>query len=67
MQSLIVFMAICEMMRTRELNMSETIEDTLIEDFPVGTAWAIRSSSTYHAVLKSFYQLFYLLLINVLI
>ena len=40
-----------DMMRTRELDMSETIEDTMIEDFLVDAAWAIRS--TYHTVLKS--------------
>ena len=40
-----------DMMRTRDLDMSETVEDTMIEDFLVDTAWAIRS--TYHTVLKS--------------
>ena len=39
------------MIRTRDLNMSETVEDTMIEDFLVDAAWAIRS--TYHTVLKS--------------
>jgi len=38
-------------MRTRELDMSDTIDDTMIEDFLVDAAWAIRS--TYHTVLKS--------------
>ena len=40
-----------DMMRTRQLDMSETIEDTMIEDPLVDAAWAIRS--TYHTVLKS--------------
>ncbi len=38
-------------MRTRDLDMSETVEDTMIEDFLVDAAWAI--PSTYHTVLKS--------------
>jgi hypothetical protein len=40
-----------DMMRTRELDMSPTVEDTMIEDFLVDASWAIRS--TYHTVLKS--------------
>ena len=40
-----------DMMRTRDLDMSETVEDTMIEDFLVDAAWAIHS--TYHTVLKS--------------
>ena len=40
-----------DMMRTRDLDMSETVKDTMIEDFLVDAAWAIRS--TYHTVLKS--------------
>ena len=39
------------MMCTRDLDMSETVEDTMIEDFLVDVAWAI--CSTYHTVLKS--------------
>ena len=38
-------------MRTRDFDMSETIKNTMIEDFLVDAAWAIRS--TYHTVLKS--------------
>ena len=38
-------------MRTRALDMSPTVDDTMIEDFLVDAAWAIRS--TYHTVLKS--------------
>ena len=38
-------------MRTSELDMSDTIDDTMIEDFLDDAAWAIRS--TYHTVLKS--------------
>ena len=38
-------------MGTRDLDMSETVKDTMIEDFLVDAAWAIRS--TYHTVLKS--------------
>ena len=38
-------------MRTSNLDMSDTIDDTMIEDFLVDAAWAIRS--TYHTVLKS--------------
>ena len=40
-----------DMMRTRALDMSPTVDDTMIEDFLVDAAWAIRS--TYHTVLKS--------------
>ena len=40
-----------DMMRTSALDMSPTITDTMIEDFLVDAAWAIRS--TYHTVLKS--------------
>ena len=40
-----------DMMCTRDFNMSETVEDSMIEDFLVDAAWAIRS--TYHTVLKS--------------
>ena len=40
-----------DMMRTSHLDMSPTIDDTMIEDFLVDAAWAIRS--TYHTVLKS--------------
>ena len=38
-------------MRTSHLDMSPTIDDTMIEDFLVDAAWAIRS--TYHTVIKS--------------
>ena len=38
-------------MRTSHLDMSPTVDDTMIEDFLVDAAWAIRS--TYHTVLKS--------------
>ena len=41
---------ICDMMRTRELDMSPTVEDTMIEDFLVDAAWAIHS--TYHILTK---------------
>jgi len=40
-----------DMMRTRAIDMSPTVDDTMIEDFLVDAAWAIRS--TYHTVLKS--------------
>ena len=40
-----------DMMRTSNLDMSETVNDEMIEDFLVNAAWAIRS--TYHTVLKS--------------
>ena len=39
------------MMCTRALNMSPTVNDTIIEDFLVDAAWAI--PSTYHVVFKS--------------
>ena len=39
------------MMRTRDLDMSETVKDTMIEEFLVDAAWAIHS--TYHTVFKS--------------
>ena len=38
-------------MRIGDLDMSETVKDTMIEDFLVDAAWAIHS--TYHTVLKS--------------
>ena len=38
-------------MRTSNLDMSETVNDEMIEDFLVNAAWAI--CSTYHTVLKS--------------
>ena len=38
-------------MRTRDLDMSETAKDTMIEDFLVNAAWAIHSN--YLTILKS--------------
>ena len=38
-------------MRTSNLDMSDTVTDTMIEDFLVNASWAI--CSTYHTVLKS--------------
>eukprot|EP00957_Ditylum_brightwellii_P134651 10265182-Ditylum_brightwellii.AAC.1 len=39
------------MMHTSAIDMSPTMNDTMIEDFLVDAAWAVRS--TYHTVLKS--------------
>ena len=39
------------MMRTSAIDMSPTIDDTMIEDFLVNATWAV--CSTYHTVLKS--------------
>ena len=39
------------MIQTRSLDMSPTVNDTMIEDFSVDASWAIRS--IYHTVLKS--------------
>ena len=39
------------MIRTRFLDMSPTVNDTMIEDFSVDASWAI--CSTYHTLLKS--------------
>ena len=40
-----------DMMHTSHLDISPTIDDTMIEDFLVDASWAIRSN--YHTVLKS--------------
>ena len=40
-----------DMMRTSNLDMIETVKDTMIGDFLVNVAWAI--CSTYHIILKS--------------
>eukprot|EP00957_Ditylum_brightwellii_P200563 15290067-Ditylum_brightwellii.AAC.1 len=39
------------MMHTSPIDMSPTIDDTMIEDFLVTATWAVHS--TYHTVLKS--------------
>eukprot|EP00957_Ditylum_brightwellii_P165752 12619983-Ditylum_brightwellii.AAC.1 len=39
------------MMRTSTIDISHTIDDTMIEDFLVNAAWAV--FSTYHTMLKS--------------